>query len=87
MYGDLDLRPCLRQGVLPHKPCVVSNQACCCLVSQAHVSFWMPQKELKEIERDKTSGVTVQVVGANLQRLTGFVNGKRHMHSVTPKAC
>ncbi len=34
------------------------------------------QKELKEIERDKTSGVTVKLVGANLQRLTGFVQGE-----------
>ena len=33
------------------------------------------QKELKEIERDKTSGVTVQLVGASMNRLTGFVNG------------
>jgi ubiquitin-conjugating enzyme (huntingtin interacting protein 2) len=35
------------------------------------------QKELKEIERDKTSGVTVKLVGANLQRLTGYVEGPR----------
>ncbi|KAK9806954.1 hypothetical protein WJX72_008637 [[Myrmecia] bisecta] len=33
------------------------------------------QKELKEIERDKASGVTVQVIGSNLQRLTGTVQG------------
>lgn len=35
----------------------------------------VPQKELKEIERDRTSGVTVQITGNNLQRLTGFVEG------------
>ncbi len=35
----------------------------------------MPQKELKEIDRDKTSGVTVQITGNNLQRLTGYVEG------------
>lgn len=40
--------------------------------------FLRSQKELKEIERDKTSGVTVKLVGANLQRLTGFVNGEPH---------
>lgn len=33
------------------------------------------QKELREIERDKTSGVTVQLKGNSLQRLTGFVEG------------
>ncbi|CAK0784669.1 hypothetical protein CVIRNUC_007873 [Coccomyxa viridis] len=35
------------------------------------------QKELREIERDKTSGVTVQLKGNSLQRLTGFVEGPR----------
>ncbi|KAK9825128.1 hypothetical protein WJX81_001021 [Elliptochloris bilobata] len=35
------------------------------------------QKELREIERDKTSGVTVQLNGSSLQRLTGFVEGPR----------
>ena len=33
------------------------------------------QKELREIERDKTSGVTIQLKSNNLQRLTGFVEG------------
>ena len=40
------------------------------------------QKELREIERDKTSGVTVQLKGSSLQRLTGFVEGEtaeRHL--------
>ena len=35
------------------------------------------QKELREIERDKASGVTVQLKSSNLQRLTGFVEGRR----------
>ncbi|CAL5223117.1 g5579 [Coccomyxa viridis] len=35
------------------------------------------QKELREIERDKTSGVTVQLKSNSLQRLTGFVEGPR----------
>jgi len=34
------------------------------------------QKELREIERDKASGVTVQLKSSNLQRLTGFVEGR-----------
>lgn len=38
------------------------------------------QKELREIDRDKTSGVTVNIKGNNLQRLTGFVEG-------TPSCC
>ncbi|BDA50884.1 Ubiquitin-conjugating enzyme E2 K [Coccomyxa sp. Obi] len=35
------------------------------------------QKELKEIDRDKTSGVTVKITGNNLQRLSGYVEGPR----------
>lgn len=35
------------------------------------------QKELKEIERDKASGVTVHVNDSNLQKLTGFVPGPK----------
>lgn len=35
------------------------------------------QKELKEIEKDKASGVTVQIRNNNLQSLTGFVPGPR----------
>lgn len=35
------------------------------------------QKELKEIERDKVSGVTVQLQGNSLQRLIGYVEGPR----------
>lgn len=35
------------------------------------------QKELKEIERDKVSGVTVQLQGNSLQRLMGYVEGPR----------
>ncbi len=41
----------------------------------------LPQKELREIERDKTSGVTVQLNGSSLQRLTGYVEG------ASPRAC
>ena len=33
------------------------------------------QKELKEIERDKASGVTIKVVGSSLQKLIGYVQG------------
>lgn len=35
------------------------------------------QKELKEIERDKSSGVTVQLRDNSLQKLRGFVTGPR----------
>lgn len=38
----------------------------------------MPQKELKEVERDKLSGVTVKVKGGNLQRLIGTLEGTPH---------
>lgn len=52
---------------LPHpEACLTRNLRPCDL---------HPQKELKEIARDRTSGVTVQIVGNNLQRLTGFVEG------------
>jgi hypothetical protein len=33
------------------------------------------QKELVEIDRDKTSGVSVEIMGDNLAHLTGFVKG------------
>lgn len=39
--------------------------------------FGRIQKELKEIERDKASGVTVEVLGNSLQRLRGYVQGPR----------
>lgn len=35
------------------------------------------QKELKEIERDKASGVTIELTEGNLQKLTGFVEGPK----------
>lgn len=35
------------------------------------------QKELKEIDRDKASGVTIQITEGNLQKLTGFVEGPK----------
>ena len=35
------------------------------------------QKELKEIERDKASGVTIQLTEGSLQKLTGFVEGPK----------
>lgn len=35
------------------------------------------QKELKEIERDKASGVTIEITEGNLQKLTGFVEGPK----------
>ncbi|KAL3138484.1 hypothetical protein ABBQ32_006274 [Trebouxia sp. C0010 RCD-2024] len=39
--------------------------------------FGRIQKELKEIDRDKASGVTVEVSDGNLQKLTGFVEGPK----------
>ncbi len=44
----------------------------------------MPQKELKEIDRDKTSGVTVKIPGNNLQRLTGYVEGTNLLTALPP---
>ena len=35
------------------------------------------QKELKEIDRDKASGVTIELTEGNLQKLTGFVEGPK----------
>lgn len=35
------------------------------------------QKELVEIDRDKASGVSVEIMGDNLAHLTGFVKGAR----------
>lgn len=43
----------------------------------------LPQKELKEVERDKLSGVTVKVKGGNLQRLIGTLEGMGH-GAITP---
>lgn len=37
----------------------------------------LSQKELKEIERDKASGVTISITEGNLQKLTGFVEGPK----------
>ena len=34
------------------------------------------QKELKEIDRDKASGVTVALKGGSLKKLTGYVEGE-----------
>ena len=39
------------------------------------------QKELKEIHRDKESGVTVEVVGDNFRELRGSVPGNRPVPS------
>lgn len=39
--------------------------------------FGRIQKELKEIDRDKASGVTIQITEGNLQKLTGFVEGPK----------
>lgn len=33
------------------------------------------QKELKDIERDKESGVRVELIGNSIRHLTGYVNG------------
>jgi len=45
----------------------------------------LPQKELKEIERDKASGVTIKVVGASLQKLVGYVKGTYCMRDTLEK--
>lgn len=46
-------------------------------IEQTHrPPFHHPQKELREIERDKASGVTVSLKGSSLQRLTGYLEGK-----------
>lgn len=44
----------------------------------------MLQKELREIERDKASGVTVQLNGSSLQRLTGYVEGVARVLRAAP---
>ena len=36
----------------------------------------LQQKELKEIDRDKASGVTVTLKGGSLKKLTGYVEGE-----------
>jgi hypothetical protein len=36
----------------------------------------LQQKELKEIDRDKASGVTVTIKGGSLKKLTGYVEGE-----------
>jgi ubiquitin-conjugating enzyme (huntingtin interacting protein 2) len=41
------------------------------------VDFGRIQKELKEIDADKASGVTVSLVGDSLQRLVGLVPGPK----------
>jgi ubiquitin-conjugating enzyme (huntingtin interacting protein 2) len=41
------------------------------------VDFGRIQKELREIDNDKASGVVVEVVGDNLQRLVGSVPGPK----------
>ena len=35
----------------------------------------MLQKELKDIERDKESGVRVELIGNSIRHLTGYVQG------------
>ena len=35
----------------------------------------LPQKEIRDIERDKASGVTIEVQGNSLQKLIGRLNG------------
>ena len=50
-------------------------QALLVLCPDPHLLRYL-QKELKEIERDKASGVNIQVKsGSNLMALTGFVEG------------
>ena len=41
------------------------------------------QKELKEIDRDKASGVTVSLKGGSLKKLTGYVEGESEKNEGT----
>ena len=52
-----------------------SESCTAALGSQWLTACGVAQKELKEIERDKASGVTVEVLGNSLQRLRGYVKG------------
>ena len=38
----------------------------------------LPQKEIRDIERDKASGVTIEIQGNSLQKLIGRLNGAKH---------
>ena len=46
-------------------------------LQHGRIRCFAAQKELKEISRDKASGVTVQVTEGNMQKLTGFVEGPK----------
>lgn len=50
-----------------------------CLSLDCSVAHALPQKELKEIDQDRTSGVTVQLVSDSVSRLTGFVRGAQFL--------
>ena len=54
--------------------CLLGLQSYLTLSAQATITL---QKELKEIDRDKASGVTIQITDGNLQKLTGFVEGPK----------
>lgn len=65
---------------------ILGGYRCPCTLKFALLSvrarhwFWLSgsvQKELKEIDRDKASGVTIQITEGNLQKLTGFVEGPK----------
>ncbi len=45
------------------------------VVTGPHARHFYAQKELKEVERDKASGVTIKIVGSSLQKLIGYVQG------------
>ena len=42
------------------------------------------QKELKDIERDKESGVRVELIGNSIRHLTGYVQGTK-LHATKNK--
>jgi hypothetical protein len=41
------------------------------------------QKELKDIERDKESGVHVEIIGDSIRHLTGYVQGMPSLSFLT----
>lgn len=66
------VRDARRLGRLAHASFL--DVSCVCTTERPYAAT-SPQKELKEVERDKLSGVTVKVKGGNLQRLIGTLEG------------
>ena len=46
--------------------------------ANAAAAAWWVQKEIRDIERDRASGVTIEVQGDSLQKLIGCLKGARH---------